>query len=1147
MTVFVENHVGTRNTTADPQKVGSLAVSDVLMHEVMSAAGIPVDASSRSPVAPYRHPSKGRRWDHLAKKWENGKNLEAFVVNAVGGSQSKLLRIARDDKAAHGWDVSEPFPDRHPQEVLAAYDPGTSKSRCYMLEGRDLYSGNLFVSTMDHEGRWGPPSKTGDDFGVEGLRVSYMKGSGRPFVHAKVMEDSPNWYSSFLDELFTTPVHHDLSARLAYVEVYENSEKRYWAYVGSHADGEEATGVVVSRSGNNEFPMNRVDTVRNVLQVVEGVGNVEGNQAYFLVLHTDGTFSNVCVDARNLGDSRVHHLGGGLVYPVLGKTKEERRQDKFKSVVTRLGVERDQYFLDIYATSERGQVWVIRQDRKVPWRDGGDPNWKSPVPIDGGVEGVAVTSDRSDETAMFTWDSGGGHLRLQMKDGRTRLWRKLDVLPPKDTAQLYESTVHRVEVLARNADGGPVAGKKVTFTAKSESPDCDAFWQDGKKALPTLVTITGGGLELETDACGRVVLSIRADSVTGSELTACADGVSQTVRPGRKVLDYLLGNGSIREADGRGALPTFSADALQNLSSQASEQDRKDAYANMRNAAGVGLGKDIKQFGNPSGGTKEPDDGAMELGGWWSDLAGDVWNGIKQGVATVDNWVRKGGQILAEGLKWLGKEALKGGQLVIKGLYDAGHAIAGMAKKLVKDVQDVVNWVKSVLDFGAIWRTKQAFEEVLRLFFPKAVGEVATQKKKIDTWLTQERDAIKAKLDQAIKAYGSTSIGNETGNDQVKQLKQQSSDPQTGWLTDKVKAAGPPDKPPDITVSAELNKAWEDLQKNLAQLKKDGQGLVDKLLNVGENLFKNPSGITSIGDVLELVKAAIDVSIDVGKTLIDGIADLVAAALAWIYGVLTKPLNVPQVLKSLWEWAVKAGGGKPSEEPLTFAALIALLGAVPTTIVYKIAHAGEEPFPSGGIPDVTNSDRAARAKAVEVCMWVSASLGGLISWVMAMWSDVMGPDTPKYVGYIGLVNAVVAFGLAHAGWLKYATPINVTVLIFTVIATGTLIGALIAAVLDTIGTAAAMAAGTWLLPWVLTGMGVMSLLYYGYRASVNNFPTLGLAVSGAIGPLSLVTAFMNTEAMRAQEWPVPAKIVIDGLSISESSFLNTYYTPQIVG
>lgn len=1107
----------------------SIDVQDVLMRDVVAAKGIPVASECGRPIAPFRHPHKGRTWDPIRQEWVRQWRIEALVLSGDESGARAVVHLVNDPSEPHGWRAQPVFEGHSPNHIAVLRD--SQGLFCVMI-----VAGKLMWSALGSDDTWATPSEFGKSGNTcVGLQVSYVH--GRPFIVVP-RRDHLSRYCLFGErgawKESAAPAGAYDSALSVVPQGFEGHDQVVSAFVSS--SNRKQIQFRWAPFGS-ELPAGDkfLEVGKEVHSVLAAHGQV------FLLLNTDGTLATFRGElTRHPSDMTVRQMDHKVPADC-----------KFSRVVTRISHEKAGQFWDIYALDTARRLWIIRQDRSQPTSPEGHPRFCPPVPVDTGVGGMDVSHDMYEESLIFSYAAKDGRLRLEVQDPRTRMWREIDVLPPTG-ATLLEKTVHRVEAVVRDQRGAPVPYTEVAVSSPEGAADCEIYWKDPRpgstRSHPQMLTVTQGGVKLYSDHSGRVVFTLSADGLVARELLLKAGAAVTHARPGAKVLSYLKGSGTLRETDPRGPLPKFedNGEALKHLNPQAEEETRKHAAYWMRQAATAGLRSEprgIVALAAPEEITGETP------GGWWGSFthwAGDVWHSVSRGIATAANWVVRESKLVLDGVKWLGEEFVKGGKLVVAGMQQACHVVMTLFKKIVETAEKALHWLQAVLDFRAMWHTKCAFSAGMNLAFEQAQQRVTDIKQASDTWLDSKRDELRQRVKQARSDYRTVPLSTGTGQGTPGgKLREQMQDPTASWLYDKVQAMPPGELKPGGHPALET--AWNDFRQNLDRFTEDGKKVGRDLVRIGGDFLSNPSSDKTVGDLLGLVGDIENTLLDVVKGFVDGAADLVNVGLSALKDVLNAELPVPDTLKTLWAWMVTTGGGNPANEPLNLANLIALLAAVPVTVVYKLANGNAEPFPNGKLPELNDLEGPDGSEAAKVCLFVSGILTA-VSVLPAVTSDVMGTDAPTWVAAGGLVLSVLTITLANYTFLKGAAqklsdPV-------AAICAAHLVEFVIGVVLVSLSRIqSAYQLAKKFIPLLTTALGLLGLLYYGYKAGKGKdaFPNVGTAVAGGLAALSPCTAFLKFETFRESEYAIPAKLFIDPLGLVGSGTLVAVNASPLAG
>ena len=710
----------------------------------------------------------------------------------------------------------------------------------------------------------------------------------------------------------------------------------------------------------------------------------------------------------------------------------------------------------LYTVDANQQLAVLHQDLDQPWNDDNSPNWAAAVPLDTQVAGVAVDSCPSEVPTLFGMSAGDFSLRLHTQDIDTSMWQAGTLL--QSGAQAFEVTRFRAEVTFYDDKGQPMPAAQVAVTLAPGSSGTDIA--AGGNIYPITAA---GGTTLTTDAFGKLTLAVltNAGLAAPTLVLDAGDGATTTICPAQGIHDYLAGAGPLNPTNptnptnGSGALPTFDAKGATLTSAVVSGQPLAPgatgglagvAAQALQQSAVIGSGTTpaiVGFYGDLSRErpqyrefhTRADLDAHLATmpnsvpGSVWPDIGSffsDVWEGIKNGAIALKDFVVDAVNKVVTLTLQIANEIQHGIQLALKGLEQAAQFMAGVFQAVEADIDKVIDWLKALFDFGAIWRTKMIMQSAMDAVpgYMKYLVGLATSE--VDGWFGRKEAELRGYFDQAKAKYSGQTFGaqaNYQGPGQSSSSTKVAGGASPGdfrdnvhhnWLQDKVSSnAG------DNDLSLSPNEGLLDPASQFAtNVEAAGTNLVDGLkafASAVETVIKNPEAFATTG-IADLITAFEDVLtglLQACDALVDGVlalADLVMDALS---AILTTVIDIP-VLQTLWAWIATAAG-YPADDEFTIGALIALIGAFPTTVIYKlIVGVDAEPYPHhssllasagdhnfGPVPFYTPPAGLVLASAILQTLYVVPAIAG----------DLMPQNTPAWltVGSIVLSAAIWAF------------------------------------------------------------------------------------------------------------------------------------------
>lgn len=386
--------------------------------------------------------------------------------------------------------------------------------------------------------------------------------------------------------------------------------------------------------------------------------------------------------------------------------------------------------------------------------------------------------------------------------------------------------------------------------------------------------------------------------------------------------------------------------------------------------------------------------------------------------------------------------------LIISKIEDAITAVVGFIKKVIYDIKEFFQFLSYLFDFKDILNTQN---EIL--------SGIQTGLGNLQTWIDNEISiglpevtGLFASWEGKVNGYFGTLIGGLQGQT-IETYHAQNNDPnvayrhngkdrssQCTWFTQKLKdnvggsgnssgtagmtirggrnaalmtpfprqklAESVPGDDPIAAIGLVVDDFFGALYTNSGVA--EATGATDNLFTTLPELFSDPNTFLQNGlaDILTLLKDIADALLDIGNDLAKFLLKIVQAVLNAIMGVVDAPLSIP-IISDLY----KAITG----QELTFLNLIALLVAIPTTIITKLMNAlstpeAGSPFTEPGWSDDTSA---------KIANGIGLIIGGIIDPLATLASI---PDAPSMLRqFFGILNdvdtAFVFFNLITQPWI----------------------------------------------------------------------------------------------------------------------------------
>ena len=318
---------------------------------------------------------------------------------------------------------------------------------------------------------------------------------------------------------------------------------------------------------------------------------------------------------------------------------------------------------------------------------------------------------------------------------------------------------------------------------------------------------------------------------------------------------------------------------------------------------------------------------------------GSLWDKFVNGLLNVVDVLVSAAERIADGVRtvitYIEDGVRKVFDFVVATVEDAIDFVVGFFKQLGVALAKLIDFLKALFDWDDILVTHRVLSHFIDESFKYAEACAGDLKASADAGLEAAKAAIQTRFEE-MKAR----LGHRTPNQMQKgatlqppgairsaYLQQRvTEDPHSADLT-----AGDTSEP---AVTAALQAAYNQ-QARLQTITQDTHGLL-------EEFFRDPHAAMNkaLVGLLDAVEKGLVASIDVLKAVFDAMMDLFVAGLHTIHGMLTTEIQIP-FITWLYEEVITGDGSK-----LTAVDLLALLGALPCTVIYKLERHGKAPFSS---------------------------------------------------------------------------------------------------------------------------------------------------------------------------------------------------------
>lgn len=1025
-----------------------ITYSSVLSQDFITSSGVVVDTTKTGQVGVFRNPRKSGA-------------IEALVISGQGGTPGQVFYLAQDSSSLTGW-VLTPLVDgagnhQFATEVIAFGTTWGSVDAFFIGTG-----GTLMHTWADPSQKCGwvaPASIASAPTALSQLRVAFSPAattaSGTLMLYATdpkgnvflYYADAGTWTAA------TMPLNGSASSWTLAL-----TDKTHWFLSmvaaeafsfrpgGGQPIGSVQPGWIAWASGSMSHSGNQVagggiNSGRNVLTKV-----------LFNATNMAGTSSTMILMLDGATDKSGGHPASWLINP--GNTGQAYGTIAGTDFTDAAVVESTDGYVTIYGVDPLMNLFVVRQvnfaagDMATGY--GTSQTWGPVFQLDSEIARVYADATPSDAPALMAADSEVGALHLYYQDPTTALWLAVPITLPTTTK--LEINRWRTEVNVFDTSGQQLVGANLAITAASA---IDIEVNGTYFVIDSTTSAT-----VATNGFGTATFASLATSLSPPALTVTVEGVpATTVSPGGPVNDYLAGTGTlmgkptfdltaVKALAGPGSKvdPATALDAIQKcaeLGQGAAKQPRALASLAAHRAAGTPVHVYSKTGGHRAFATRAEADtfmtGLASAASFWGDVwddakgfAGDVWHAIKEGLHAVESVVIDLGASAVQ--LWIIVEGalVQLADWVVESVEDALHAITSVFNWIEAAVDKVIDFLKMLFDFSAIWNTK-TFMVTQLTALPTFLGQqftvwsnqlqqgfFAKQKAFVDTmfddlitrYTGQQFTQLPGWVPMNAPASPTTpTIGSATPNDLGNNVN-------GNWLQDKVISNAPSsfgtmptaaNSPLDNFLKAGVD-AGQDLLNAFSAF---GTG-VQKLVSASNlSSFQN----IAISTFLTIAKDLADAVIDLADALVQGLLALGTLAMSGFTAVMTTPLNLG-FINDVYGWVAGQAGGS---DTMTLGDLICLLLAFPVTIVWKLINGVDtQPFPGGQAP--TDALKAGAAAATSsTIQQVFGTTAGVLTVIGGIWGfagDAL-EEPPSWFSYVGYGITALHVVFSHPGFLDW--------------------------------------------------------------------------------------------------------------------------------
>jgi hypothetical protein len=578
--------------------------------------------------------------------------------------------------------------------------------------------------------------------------------------------------------------------------------------------------------------------------------------------------------------------------------------------------------------------------------------WSAPIPICSGAEAFAFyLNNQAYNNVLFVHLSGENLVQLT-QDPSNGSWNQRSILlPSTDNSDMvqYNSFTSHIQVTDDNGVNLPNSGVSLTSTTPvSVYIDSDYHLLTPSFAVGIETDVTGAVTIIQetaalTNTCYNVTLTespditIQVDPLTnswktlsnvqngddlgavqiqhedGSTEPLVPDGVSSTDKntAAQCIVQFLKVKDTL-PSDGSTVSPPS------NPSQPVPVWGATCGSDGFKYHEGASAGMLLRSGASP--------ESPLDFGDWLEATAGDVFNWLKEAWDKVKQFVVAVADDIYHFLVQIGDQ-------IYHAVLDCYNAISGAIEFILNKIEvafeKLVAWLGFIFNWSDIKRTHLVMKNIVKQYANQVVNSIDTLEGDINNAFTN--------LKQAVNEWGGvTDPGMSNGS-----LEQNSSQvpgnntPQSNWAIHHTKNGQgvatstynePTNDPSGLAGILEdlksfFDNEWDDVQ--------------DMLNQIQVNCAANFSNLTPVQVIQQVMAILADFVLKSAQNIITTVIDVAKLLIDTVLGYLDAPLNIP-IISPLYKKFVG--------DDLSFLDLVCLIGAIPTTIIYKLIT-NNAPFP----------------------------------------------------------------------------------------------------------------------------------------------------------------------------------------------------------
>ena len=319
--------------------------------------------------------------------------------------------------------------------------------------------------------------------------------------------------------------------------------------------------------------------------------------------------------------------------------------------------------------------------------------------------------------------------------------------------------------------------------------------------------------------------------------------------------------------------------------------------------------------------------------------AESLWEQFKAGLLDIEEWVVSAGQHIGDGIKvvisYIVDGVTKVFDFVVATVREAVDFVIGMLRAIGVPIDELIDYLAAIFNPADILRTHRVFYKFLQETSTFSLACIRDLKDSADNMFDSAKTSVDRYLDDAIARLRNETAGSGTMSGNLDQPVSLQADYVNQHVaeSDLDQPTNAQAAPSNSTIEKSLGAIIANGGTNIAALRNDNEAAVQSFISDAEGVMNQ-----ILASLLEVLKESVDLAISTAKLVVDAIFDFLIEGYQMILDMADCHIEIP-VITWFYEEVVCGGDGSK----LTFFNLLALGGALPVTVIYKMKE-GKPPF-----------------------------------------------------------------------------------------------------------------------------------------------------------------------------------------------------------